>query len=90
MSSVGGTLLGTKSLGSVSLLSVVFVFLVATVVVGLLLMIGTFPVGFHLCSSHTFLDLLQGTFLDVMFLFEAVSPSFGNGVEEYVPYLLPG
>ena len=73
-----------------SLLSVIFVFLVATIVVGLILTLGTFPVGFHLGSSHLFLDPLQGEFLDVMCLFEAVSPVFGKGVEEYVPYLLPG
>ena len=90
MSSVDGALLGTISFGSGSLFTVLFVFLVAIVVVGLLLTIGTFPVGFHLVSIHPFLDLLQGAFLDVMCLFEAVSPAFRKGVEEYVPYILLG
>ena len=90
MSSVDGALLGTRSLGASSLLSVIFVFLVATTVVDLLLTLGNFPVGFHLGSSHPFLDLLQGVFLDVMCLFEAVLPDFGKGVEEDVTYLLPG
>ena len=65
-------------------------FLVATVVFGLLLMLGTFPVGFLIGSSHPLLDLLQGAFLDVMCLFEAISPDFGKGVEEDDTYLLPG
>ena len=90
MSSVGGALLGTISFGSGSLFSVIFVFLVATIVVGLLLTLGTFPVGFHLGSIHPFLDILQGEFLDVMCIFEAVSTDFGKGVEEDVTYLLPG
>ena len=90
MSSVDGALLGTRSLGAGSLLSVIFVFLVATTVVDLLLTLGNFPVGFHLVSIHPFLDLLQGAFLDVMCLFESVSPAFRKGVEEYVPYILLG
>ena len=77
MSSVDGALLGTRYLGAVSLISVIFMFLVATIVVGLLLTLGTFPVGFLLGSSYPFLDLLQGAFLDVMCLFEAVSPALG-------------
>ena len=90
MSSVDGALLGTISFGSGSLFTVLFVFLVAIVVVGLLLTIGTFPVGFHLVSSYPFLDILQGAFLDVMCLFGAVSPAFWKCVEEDVPYILPG
>ena len=90
MSSMDGALLGTRPLGAGSLISILFVFLVATVVVGLPLTLGTFSVGFHLGSSHPFLDLLQGAFLDVMCLFEAVSPSFGKGTKEDVTYLLPG
>ena len=70
--------------------SVLFMFLVAIVLVGLLPTLGTFSVGFHLVSSHPFLDVLQGTFLDVMCLFEAVLSASGKGVEEDVPYLLPG
>ena len=60
---------------------VFLVFLVDIFVIGLLLMLVTFPVGFHLGSSHPFLDLLQGAFLDDMCLFEAFSTSFGKGVE---------
>ena len=71
MSSVDGALLGTISFGSVSFFPLIFMFLVATVVVGLILTLGTFPVGFHIVSSHPFLDILQGAFLDVMCLFEA-------------------
>ena len=85
-----GELLGTIYFGSGSLFSVLFLFLVATFVVGLLLTLGTFPVGFHLGISHPFLDLPQGAFLDVMSLFEASSPAFSKGVEEDVPYILPG
>ena len=90
MSSVDGALFGTRSLGAGSLIYVLFVFLVANFVVCLLLTLGTFPVGFHLGISHPFLDLPQGAFLDVMSLFEASSPAFSKGVEEDVPYILPG
>ena len=81
---------GTRYLGAGSLLYVIFVFIVATVVVGLLLTLGNSPFGFHIDSSHPFLNLLQGAFMDVICLFEDVSPAFGKGVEEDVPYLLPG
>ena len=90
MLSVDGALLGTRSFGSGFLFSVLFVFLVAAVVVGLLLTLGTFPVGFNLGSSHPFRDILQGAFLDFMCLFEAVFPDLGKGVEDFFPYLLPG
>ena len=85
-----GAILGTIYFESRSLFSVLLVFLVAIVVVGLLLTLGTFPVGFLLVSRHPFLDLLQSAFLDVMCLFEAFSPDFEKGVKEDVPYLLPG
>ena len=58
MSSVDGALLGTRSFGAGSLFSVLFMFLVTIVVVGLLLTLGSFPFGFHLGSSHPFLDIL--------------------------------
>ena len=90
MSSVDGALLGNISFGYRSFLSVIFLFLVAIIVVGLLLTLGTFPVGFHLVSSYPFLDILQGAFLYVMCLFGAVSPAFWKCVEEDVPYILPG
>ena len=90
MSSVDGALLGTISFGSSSLFYVLLMFLVAIVFVGLLLTFGTLPVGFHLVSGYPFLDLLQGAFMDVMCLFEAVSTAFGKGVEEDIPYILPG